>query len=85
MKLTLMRLLIANPSDRERLLEALIRQLSGSVDDVGPDRSFPPHNPGKLKPGVSSRVHADGLSRRHCNVSPGEEVINCLPREQQRI
>jgi hypothetical protein len=51
MKNTLVRLLIADPIDRQRLLEALIRHLSSSVDAIRPDRSFPRNNPGKLKPG----------------------------------
>jgi len=51
MKNTLVRLLIAGPIDRQRLLEALIRHLSSSVDAIRPSRSFPRNNPGKLKPG----------------------------------
>ena len=51
MKNNLVRLLSAEPIDRQRLLEALIRHLSSVVDAVRPDCSFPPNKPGKLKPG----------------------------------
>lgn len=51
MKNNLVRLLIADPIDRQRLLEALIRQLSSAVDAVRLNRSFPRNTPGKLKPG----------------------------------
>jgi hypothetical protein len=51
MKNNLVRLLVADPIDRQRLLEALIRQLSSAVDAVRPNRSFPRNKPGKLKPG----------------------------------
>lgn len=51
MKDNLVRLLSADPIDRQRLLEALIRQLSSAVEAVRPERSFPRNNPGRLKPG----------------------------------
>jgi len=51
MKNNLVRLLLADPINRQSLLEALLGQLSSSVDAVRPDRSFPRNNPGKLKPG----------------------------------
>lgn len=51
MKNNLVRLLVADPIDRQRLLEALIRKLSSAVEAVRPDRSFPRNNPDKLKPG----------------------------------
>jgi len=51
MKNTLVRLLLIDPIDRQRLLQALIRHLSSTVEAIRPDRSFPRNNPGKLKPG----------------------------------
>ena len=51
MKNNLVRLLIADPVDRQRLLLALVRQLSSAVEAVRSDRTFPRHNPGQLKPG----------------------------------
>jgi hypothetical protein len=54
MKNNLVRLLIADPIDLRRLLDALIRQLSSAVDAVRPNRSFPRNKPGKLKPGFHS-------------------------------
>ena len=51
MKNNLVRMLIADPIDRQCLLEALLRQLSSAVDAVRPNRSFPRNKPGKLKPG----------------------------------
>lgn len=51
MKHTLVRLMIATPQAPSRLLESIIRTLSGAVDAVRPDRQFPRLNPGKLKPG----------------------------------
>ena len=49
--LTVVRLLLAGPIDRQRLVQALIRQLSSAVDAVRPNRSFARNTPGKLKPG----------------------------------
>ena len=51
MKNNLVRLLIAGPIDRQRILEPLLRQLSRAVDAVRPNRSFPRNKPGTLKPG----------------------------------
>jgi hypothetical protein len=51
MKNNLVRLLFADPIDRQRLVEILIQQLSSAVDAVRPDRSFPRNKPGTLKPG----------------------------------
>lgn len=51
MKNNLVRLLVADPIDRQPLVETLIRPLSSAVEAVRPDRSFPRNNPGKLKPG----------------------------------
>ena len=51
MKNNLVRMLIADPIDRQCLLEALLRQLSSAVDAVRHNRSFPRNKPGKLKPG----------------------------------
>lgn len=46
MKNNLVRLLTAEPIDRQCLLEALIRHLSSAVEAVRPNRSFPRNKPG---------------------------------------
>jgi len=51
MKNTLVRLLFGEPHQRRKLLALLTQSLSGAVEAVRPDRSFPRLNPGKLKPG----------------------------------
>lgn len=51
MKNNLVRLIIADPPDRQHLLEALLRQLATAVDAVREGRSFPRDNPGRRKTG----------------------------------
>jgi hypothetical protein len=51
MKNNVVRRLFADPIDRQRLLQTLIRYLSNGVNAVRPDRSFPRNKPGKLKSG----------------------------------
>lgn len=51
MKNNLVRLIVSGPAGRQRLLEALLRQLSEAVDAVREDRSFPRDNPGRRKTG----------------------------------
>jgi hypothetical protein len=48
---TLVRLLLGDGEQQRRLLERLVLHLASRVDVVRPNRSFPRHHPGTLKPG----------------------------------
>lgn len=51
MKDNLVRLRLGDGDQQRWLLERLILHLASAVDAVRPNRSFPRHHPGKLKPG----------------------------------
>lgn len=51
MKHTLVRLLLGTRQQRMDLLAPLIGRLSEATDAVRPERSYPRHNPGQLRPG----------------------------------
>lgn len=68
MKDNLVRLLLGDCEQQRRLLEHLVLHLASAVDAVRPNRSFPRHNPGKLKPDfirrTSGRLKLTPLSGR---------------------